>query len=239
MSEADDRDAPRAGWRVWLRRGAFAALAVALALSPWWGREALRRLAYFRVQRVELVGARYVLPDQVVSRLRLDSASSVWDRAGEYERRVAEHPGVRTVRISRKLPGTLVVTITEVPPVGFAPSGSGLAAFDSAGRLLPLDPTSVDVDLPVLAQRDTAVLRLLGELRTREPSLFARVDAVRRGPHRELVLRTDGATVLAAADADATRLADVLLVEADLAKRGLRATELDLRYRDQVIARVP
>ncbi len=229
----------RAGWRVWLRRGAVGVVVLTLALSPWWGRTALRQLAYFKVQRVEIEGARYVIPDQVVSRLRLDSTSSVWDAAGEYERRVAEHPGVRTVRITRRLPGTLVVSITEVPPVGLAPSGSGLAAFDSAGHPLPIDPTAVDVDLPVLATRDTTVLRLLGELRQRVPQLYARVDEVRRGPRREVVLRTDGATVLAAPDADAARLADVLLVEADLARRGLRAQELDLRYRDQVVARLP
>jgi len=35
-----------------------------------------------------------------------------------------------------------------------------------------------------------------------------------------------------------TRLADIFPVESDLARRQLRAEELDLRYRDQVIARL-
>jgi cell division protein FtsQ len=35
------------------------------------------------------------------------------------------------------------------------------------------------------------------------------------------------------------RLADILPVERDLATRQLRASELDLRYREQVIARLP
>ena len=45
--------------------------------------------------------------------------------------------------------------------------------------------------------------------------------------------------VLAAADVTADRLADIVPVEQDLARRNLRATELDLRFRDQVIARLP
>jgi cell division protein FtsQ len=35
------------------------------------------------------------------------------------------------------------------------------------------------------------------------------------------------------------RLSDIEPVERDLARRQLRAAELDLRYRDQVIARLP
>jgi cell division protein FtsQ len=35
------------------------------------------------------------------------------------------------------------------------------------------------------------------------------------------------------------RLGDIVPVERDLSRRELRASELDLRYRDQVIARLP
>jgi len=44
--------------------------------------------------------------------------------------------------------------------------------------------------------------------------------------------------VRAPSDVGAERLAQVLPVAADLARRHVRATELDLRYRDQVIARL-
>jgi cell division protein FtsQ len=45
--------------------------------------------------------------------------------------------------------------------------------------------------------------------------------------------------VLARADVSVERLADVRPVELDLARRALRVAELDLRFRDQVIARLP
>jgi cell division protein FtsQ len=40
------------------------------------------------------------------------------------------------------------------------------------------------------------------------------------------------------ADVTVERLAEIGPVEEDLARRGLRAVEIDLRYRDQVIARL-
>jgi cell division protein FtsQ len=40
-------------------------------------------------------------------------------------------------------------------------------------------------------------------------------------------------------DVSVERLAEIEPVEDDLARRQLRAVEIDLRYRDQVIARLP
>jgi cell division protein FtsQ len=44
--------------------------------------------------------------------------------------------------------------------------------------------------------------------------------------------------ILAATDVTADRLTDIVPVEQDLARRNLRAVELDLRFRDQVVARL-
>ena len=44
--------------------------------------------------------------------------------------------------------------------------------------------------------------------------------------------------ILAATDVTAERLSDVVPVEQDLSRRNLRAAELDLRFRDQVVARL-
>jgi cell division protein FtsQ len=50
-----------------------------------------------------------------------------------------------------------------------------------------------------------------------------------------------GATVVVRTMPDVTvgRLAELVPVEVDLARRGVRALEIDLRFRDQVIARLP
>jgi cell division protein FtsQ len=236
-------DEPRPARR-WLRRTAAAAAAAALLSSPWWGRAALRRLDFFRVRRVEVDGTRYVSADQIVQRLRIDTTASVWDDVAVLEQRVRQHPSVRDVRIERKLPGTLLVRVTENLPVALVPAAAGLVPVDAAGRSLPINPAIADVDLPVLATRDAIALRLLGEVRDRAPALFARIGEVRRasrgGPVFLLVRLTEQPTreILAAIDVTAERLVDIVPVEQDLSRRNLRAAELDLRFRDQVVARL-
>ena len=72
----------------WKRRAQVIGFLVALlaaAASPWWVRPALSTLDFFRVRRVEVTGARYASPDEIVSRLRIDSAASVWDDVGPLE----------------------------------------------------------------------------------------------------------------------------------------------------------
>ena len=235
----DDRGAPAPRWRRRVRRIGQLLAAVALVTSPWWGRAILRQMDFFRVRRVVIEGARYASPDEIVSRLRVDTTASIWDDVSPLVARVKEHPQVRDVRIGRRLPGTLVVRVTENPPVALVNSAKGLVVTDAAGESLPVDPTRTDVDLPVLATRDTLLLRLLGEVRAEVPSLFARVSEARRGSRGEVILVLQEHRVLAMADVTAERLAEVLPVELDLARRALTVVELDFRFRDQVVARLP
>jgi cell division protein FtsQ len=195
---------------------------------------------FFHVRKIEIDGAHYLRPSDVLARLRVDTTASVWADLGPLERRVAAHPQVRRVEIVRKLPGTLVVRLEENLPVAFVPSKAGLRPYDRSGRPLPIDPSRASIDLPIVAQGDTAVLRLLAEVREEEPGLFDRISEVRRVGKggKEVVLTLNTVPVRAMLDVRPQRLADVNLVEADLARRQASVAELDLRYRDQVIARL-
>ena len=73
------------------------------------------------------------------------------------------------------------------------------------------------VDAPVLMQRDTALLRLLGAMRAGMPALYARVSTVRRAGRDELMLQLKTAPVRAMQDVTLERLAEIEPVEADLA----------------------
>jgi cell division protein FtsQ len=226
-------------WKKRVRRIGQITAVLALAVSPWWGRAILRQMDFFRVRRVVIEGARYASPDEIVSRLRVDTTASIWDDVSPLVARVKEHPQVRDVRIGRRLPGTLVVRVTENPPVALVNGPKGLVVTDAAGDALPVDPTRTDVDLPVLASRDTLLLRLLGEVRAEVPQLFARVSEARRGSRGEVILVLPEHRVLARPDVTVSRLAEVLPVELDLARRGRTVVELDLRFKDQVVARLP
>lgn len=193
---------------------------------------------FFRVRRVEIEGLRYASPDAIVSRLRVDTLASVWDKLSPLEARVAEHSQVRAVRIRRKLPGTLVVVVTENLPVALVSSTRGLIVTDAVGDSLPVDPTTMDVDLPVLMRKDSLLLRLLGDTQAEEPALFARVSEARRSGRGEIVLVLPEFRILAESSVTAARLAEVLPVELDAVRRNWQPQELDLRFRDQVIVRL-
>ena len=225
------------------RRGVRIAVAVVvlalLASIPWVAPRALSSLAFFRVRKVEIRGATYIPASEILRRLHLDSTASVFDDQEPLLARLRAHPQVRDVEIDRRLPATLIVHVRENMPVALIPVTRGFVVVDGQGRQLPIDPSATALDLPILAARDTALARLLAELRARYPSLFAKVSEIRREGRDELLVRLADARVRALANVSADRLADVTPVEADLARRHLRVAALDIRYPDQVIARLP
>jgi len=222
------------GWKPPVALGA----AIGILCAPWWGPPLLSHLAYFRVRHVEIVGERYIEPRDILARLRVDTATSIWTDLAPLEQRVASLPQVRVARIERNLPGTLVVHITENVPVAFVPSPSGLRAVDASGRTLPIDPSEVGVDVPVVPRADRVVLALLDAVRQQAPALFARISSVQRTGRDELTIELPTELVRAEVGVTAGRLTDIIPVERDLARRQLHAAELDLRFRDQVIARL-
>ena len=228
----------RSGRKPRVRLALLGILGLLVVASPLWLPLLVRRMAFFHVHRVEIVGTHYVAPSDILARLRVDTLSSVWDLTGPLVARVQRHPAVQKAVISRKLPGTLVVEITERVPVALVPAPNGFTVYDARGVALPIDLTSVTVDAPVLMQRDTALLRLLGAMRTGMPTLYARVSMVSRAGRDELILQLRTAPVRTMQDVTLERLAELEPVEADLARKQLRVSEIDLRYRDQVIARL-
>lgn len=225
--------------RWWKLPAAIALAAFFILLSPLWGPLLFRQMEFFRVRHVEIVGARYIQASDVLERLRVDTLNSVWDPTGPLESRVAAHPLVREVQVDRSLPGTLVVRLVEHAPVALVATNGGFKVYDERGIALPIDPTAADVDAPILDRPDTLLLRLLGAARRRLPAVYLRLSEARRERRDELLLVLDSVPVRASADVTLERLADLELVEQDLARRRLRAIELDVRYRDQVIARLP
>ena len=219
------------------RLGALVALLLVVT-APWWGRLALSRMEFFRMRRIEIEGLRYLAPAEVAERMKVDTSQSIWIDLDPVAERVKTHPQVADVRLRRRLPGTLVARVTEHMPVAVVATRTGFEVLDARGVVLPMDPSEVPVNLPVLVQRDTLLLRLLGGVRAAQPALYERISEARRNGN-EVRLELAALTVRAMADVTVQRLADILPVERDLASRQLRAAELDLRYREQVIARLP
>jgi cell division protein FtsQ len=202
---------------------------------PWWG----RRLDFFRVHTVEVRGTRYARPSEIVKRLGIDTTFSVWGPLDTLARRAERHPQVRVARVRRLLPGTLVVEVEENEPVALVPAGKGMRAYDEGGNVLPLDPTRVDTDLPIAEREDTVLFHLLADLRATDPVLFARVSEVRVATGGEFRFLIDDLPVRFPRGQGVERFEGLSSVLRDLASRGIVPLELDVRFKDQVIARLP
>lgn len=223
--------------RHWLTRKrvliASAALVAVLivALAPL----VLRRASFFRVRRVDLVGARYVTGDQIVQAMRLRPDASVFDELEPLQKRVFAIPGVRRAEVSRRWPGTLVVRIEEAEPVALTPRTQSLALMDGGGRVLPFDPTRAPPDLPV-SVADAGAARLIARLKDAEPALFRRVESVSL-VQRDVQLSGGDWRILVRPDAGRAQLRAVAIVVEDLARKGRRWRELDARFSDRVFVR--
>ena len=213
-------------------------IAAAVVTAPRWGRATMHRMTYFHVRKLEIRGVRYLQPSDIVGRLRVDTLRSIVDDIAPLEARLRSHPQVAGVAITRRFPGTLVVTIKENMPVALVPRGDGLQPYDSSGRALPIDPSRANLDLPVLTVPDRAALRLIGELRATDPKVFDLISEVAPDGHDLVFTLNSSLRVRASAGVAPQRFRDIFPVESDLARRNERAAELDIRYRDQVVARL-
>jgi cell division septal protein FtsQ len=218
---------------------ALAGIGVLLLVTvPLWAPLFMRRMDFFRVRRIEIVGTRYIATTDIVGRARLDTTRSVWDPTGPITDRVQSHPGVERAVVRRKLPGTIVITITEYQPIALVPGPQGFRVFDQRGVALPIDPTRVNVDVPVLANADTALLRLLAAIRADLPAFYRRVSEIKRVGTHELMFQLDAAPVRTLSTVSVGDLNQLESVEIDLRRRAAPVAELDLRYSGQIIARL-
>ena len=217
----------------------MSALGVLLMTSVSWLPALLRPLDFFHVRKVSVRGIQYVDARALVRHMQIDTMTSIWNSLDPYAERIAALPQVRSARLSRRLPSTLVVTVDESIPVALAPaSGGALRAYDEDGRSLPVDPTRVDLDLPILSRADTALLRLLADLRRVDPPMFARVSEVERTGREEAIVFLSSLPVRVLSSTSVERFGELRAVEEDLARRAARPAELDLRFSDRVIVRV-
>lgn len=116
---------------------------------PIWVPGLLATLPAFRVERVEVRGARYVSPEQVTRLLAIEPDASVWDDPEVWEDRVRAHPMIREATVRREGLRALEIVVVEKRAVALVATPQ-LRPVNGEGRLLPLDPAAAAMDLPVI-----------------------------------------------------------------------------------------
>ena len=229
---------PRVSWRVL----AWAGVAMIVMVSWMTAPLGLRRLQFFRVRQVEIIGIRFLDADQVLAALRLSPTASVFDDIEPLTDRLRGLDGVADASVSRRPPGSLKVIVREIEPVALVMSGRGaLTPVDADGRPLPFDLAGLDLPVVRASAGDSSVVGLLARVQAVDPALFQAIDAARRtettrgdvllelgvGAHRVLLNRDAGPEVIEA----------VVLVARDLAAKARPYRELDARFAGQVVVR--
>lgn len=232
------------------RRVYVVALAALIgAGSPIWAPPLLQALPAFRVDRVEVVGTRYLAPDEVAARADVPPGASVWDEPDLWRQRVEEHPLVERARVRRSGFHSLEISVEEAEPVALAAAPGGLRPMAGDGRLLPLDPARHALDLPILlldAAKEEAgrlqgpsartLVRVLSRLREEEPGFVGEISSLRVLEGGDVAVRmvesTHAGTVLLPADEPARALRRVELALGE--QEGPVATA-DARFRGRVV----
>ena len=194
-----------------------------------------RRLAFFRIRDVEVVGTRYLDQFDVVRRLGLRKDASTFDQLGPVRRAARAIPGVLAATVERRFPGALRVTVREAIPVAMVPLNDRLALVDNRGRVLPFDPVRAPASLPI-AGRDSGTAQLLGRLMRIDPAGYDSVETARLD-HGDVLLESGAHRVRLRPEADAGTLRGVMTVRRYLAGRGIRWQEIDARYVDRLFVR--
>jgi cell division protein FtsQ len=219
----------------WVARSLLAAIPVAAGLLIWVTPKAARAIPLFRVRRVEVRGAQYLTAQEVASALRLGAKASIFDPAGPLERRIVAMDGVVGAVVSRRIPGALLVSITERNPVALTRAGGRLALVDRFGRVLPFDPSRGPADFPI-APVDSGVTALLERIREAEPELYRKVITATRD-RATVVLETAQRRLLLRVGASSREIESLAMVEAEVERRAMAVAELDGRFDGRVLAR--
>ncbi len=198
----------------------------------------VRHVSFFRVRQVELVGVRYHVPREIIAELGLIPGQSLFAPAGEIEQRAMQIPGITGARIERRIPGTLRVVLQERIPIAFAPGPSGLVVLDADARPLAYDPAATGLDLPLVEQGDSLLVRTLDALRTTDSAFYWDVDVARRGGGNSVVLELGQELVILKSVPTVREIAAIGAVRQHLSSQQRGFEQLDARFDHKVFVRL-
>ncbi|MDR2671278.1 MAG: FtsQ-type POTRA domain-containing protein [Oscillospiraceae bacterium] len=107
---------------------------------------------FFKVTHIEVEGSTIYAPASIVAASGLKEGDNLFflRKTAAIRAIFAEFPYVENVRVRRRLPGTIVIEITERVSVGMVPHGGVFWMIDGSGKLLEKTTVHTAVPKPVV-----------------------------------------------------------------------------------------
>ncbi|MBN1826033.1 MAG: FtsQ-type POTRA domain-containing protein [Candidatus Eisenbacteria bacterium] len=231
----------------WKRRVAAVGLLVVVAGVSYGferGRVWLVAEGRFPITEIRVEGNDLLWEGEVLETARVERGTNLFRLdAGEVERRLEEWPWIRSARVRRRPPGTVRIRVEEARPWLLALEGGEARFVDRSGVEFPTLGKEERIDLPLLtgpAARRGEVVPLLAAAFPPDEDWVSRcaaevrIDSSGAVAFREMRF---GARVRFGADRFARKAARLESVLREWERCGRGFGELDLRFRDQAIAR--
>ena len=220
-----------------LGAGLFVVIGAAVAVAVGVHRYALST-PRFSLRQVELVGAKRLTVAQVERLAGLEKGKNLFALDAEAaERKILEDPWVASVRVTRQLPGTLKVELSERDAAAVAAVGDRLYLVTSQGEPFKSLEAADPVDLPVLTgitpellardraralERFKAALELVGDFGKLPSSRIQPIEEVHLAPSGDvsLIVGKDGITLELGQPPFARKLSMAETVLSELRRKG-------------------
>jgi len=106
---------------------------------------------FFALTHIEVLGAEQLEPDEVRILAALAPGSNLW-RIDEIQvgKNIKAHPKIGSVQVTRRLPGTMIISIRERKAVCFIPTERGFVELDRTGVALRILDRVAGDRLPII-----------------------------------------------------------------------------------------
>lgn len=219
----------------------FGALALAGVPQRWWRQTTAAVAAQgFEVRHFEVNGAHEMGRMPIYAAALPGGQPAIWETdIHAIRERLLALPWVSDASVSRRLPDTLVIDITERRPAALWQYQHRLHLVDATGRVLARDNLGRFAKLPLIVgpganDRAAEALALLAK----EPKLAPRIEALTLVGGRRWDVRFETGETLALPDTDAARaLSKFARVDADGNLLGKGVERFDMRLPGKLLVR--
>ena len=240
-----------------VRRLGFAALVMVIVGGGWWSwksgeaarvwaqiEEALPQVSDMpglTVAQIEVSGNTYLTPEAVSAALDIGTGNKIADLdLADLQARVEALGWVKSARVSRLLPGTIRVDVTERLPYALWQFEGELRLVDAEGVEVTRERLNRFATLPLVVGAEAPPhAAALQDMLATEPEMAARVEAaVRVGARRWDLKFTNGVTVKLPEEDVAAAWARLAELERNQGILGRDIAALDMRLPDRLIVRL-